>query len=457
MANELHPVVIRFKGDLSDLRASFTRAKNEADRSTSAIAKKYDALGKNLQRTGKRMTLAVTTPFVAFSAMSTKTLAKFERNMQTIVGLVGVAQSQVDEWTDSILRLGPAVGRGPVELSEAMFFITSAGIRGQAALDTLTMSAKGAAAGLGETKSVALAAVSVMNTWADSGMTAASATDILTKTIREGNLEASSLAGAIGMVLGSAKAAGATFVDVGAGIAVMSQQGLSANLAVTALNSVFGILLAGGDNTKKMLASVGLSLEDLRRQLREEGLLVLLQSLSTAFQGNKSALAELIPEKRALRAVLAITGQEAEKVGAIFDSVADNVGATEEAFGAMAGTTDLRTNKSAARLQGSMIRFGDTLKLVTIPVTEKFSEFMEDLSFRLSESSDATRETVAGLVALTAAVGPTLFVVGLLTRGLVALKTSAIVTTALAGLGDAMTYMKVRAAGRPRGWRRSTR
>ena len=440
---DLAPVKIKFKGDLKDLRASFSRAKDESRKSTNAIAKNFDELGKNLQRTGKRMTVAVTAPFVAFSALTTKTFAKFERSMQTIVGLVGIAQGQVDEWTKSILRLGPAVGRGPVELADAMFFITSAGIRGQAALDALTLSAKGAASGLGETKSVALAVVSAVNTWADSGMTAAMATDIMVKTIREGNLEAGSLAGSLGKLLGTAKAAGATFADVGAAIAVMSQQGLNADLATTALNAVFGILLSSGAETEKMLDSVGLTLEDLRRQLREEGLLVLLQSLSEAFQGNKSALAELIPEKRAFRAILSITGQEAEKVGAIFDSVRDSTGALDEAFAAMAGTADLRLNQASARLQGSMIRFGDTLKMVVIPATEEFSGALEDLSTRLSETSEATKETIAGLVAVMAAIGPTLFAVGALSISFAKLKTSALVTTVLASVKDSLTFVRL--------------
>ena len=445
--SELDPIIVRYKADLSALQAGNAKSVEASRKTTDQISKQWDALGKQMQRTGKKMSLAFTVPLVAISKKSTTTFADFERNLQTIVGLVGIAQDQVDGWKDSILALGPAVGRGPVELSDAMFFITSAGIRGQDALDALTMSAKASAAGLGETKTVALATVSAMNTWSDAGLTAAMATDILVKTIREGNLEAATLSSSLGMVLGTAKAAGATFADVGAAIAVMSQQGLSASLSVTALNSVFGLLLSSGAQSKKMLADVGLTLEGLRTTLREEGLLVLLQSLSSAFQDNQSALAELIPEKRALRAVLSLTGQDAQKVGRIFDSVANATGALDEAFGAMSGTADLRTNQSMARLEGSMVKLGDTLKLVTIPVTEKFADVLDSLTTDLSATSETTQELVAGIVGITAALGPMLLVLGTFVVLMAKLKTSAVVVSIMTVLSDALISVRLRLMG----------
>ena len=445
--SELNPIIIRFKGDLSELQSANVKAVDASKAATDKIAKQWDELGKQMQATGKKMSLALTVPIVAFGKVTTTTFAKFERNLQTIVGLVGIAQTQVDAWRDSILALGPAIGRGPVELSEAMFFITSAGIRGQAALDALTMSAKASAAGLGETKSVALAVVSVMNTWADSGMTAAMATDILVKTIREGNLEAASLSQSLGMVLGTAKAAGATFADVGAAIAVMTQQGLNAALSVTALNAVFSILLSSSKETETMLTDVGLSLEGLRTTLREEGLLVLLQSLSTAFQNNQSALAQLIPEKRALRAVLSLTGQDAEKVGKIFDSVANATGALDEAVAAVANTADMRLNKAAARLESSMVRFGDTMRLATVPATEEFASIIEDLSASMARTSDSTKELAAAVLGLLAAVGPVLLALGTFVVIMGKLKTTAVVTSVMAVLSDVVASMKLRFAG----------
>jgi len=445
--SELEPIIIRYKADLSSLQAANAKSVESSKKATDQIAKQWDALGKQMQRTGKKLSLTLTVPLVALSKVSTSTFADFERNLQTIVGLVGIAQDQVDGWKDSILALGPAVGRGPVELSNAMFFITSAGIRGQEALDTLTMSAKASAAGLGETKTVALATVSAMNTWSDAGLTAAMATDILVKTIREGNLEAATLSSALGMVLGTAKAAGASFADVGAAIAVMSQQGLSASLSVTALNSVFSILLTTSTESKKMLGDVGLTLEGLRTTLREEGLLVLLQSLSTAFKDNQSALAELIPEKRALRAVLSLTGQDAEKVGRIFDSVKNATGALDEAIGAVANTADMRTNQAMAKMEGSMIKLGDTLKLVTIPVTEKFADILDNLSTDLSNTSDTTQELVAGIVGITTALGPMLLALGTFVVLMAKLKTSAVVISIMAVLKDALIGVRLRFMG----------
>ena len=53
----------------------------------------------------------------------------FEAEMTKIVTLVGVADSQMKEWTGSIRTLSQRVGRGPRELARALFVVTSAGER----------------------------------------------------------------------------------------------------------------------------------------------------------------------------------------------------------------------------------------------------------------------------------------------------------------------------------------
>lgn len=440
--SDLDPIRARLQADLSGLSASFERAKNVVRQSTAEMSRRWEDVGRSMQRTGRRLSVGLTAPLATLSLTSQRTFSEFESNLQTIVGLVGVAQGQVDEWRDALLALGPAVGRGPGELADAMFFITSAGQRGEAALEALESSARASASGLGVTRDVALAVVSAMNTWEDSGLSAASATDVLVKTIREGNLDAASLSGSLGRVLGTAKAAGAGFSDLGGAIAVMSRQGLNADESVTALNSVFTLLLNSGPQARDVLGGVGLSLAELRRQLREEGLLAVLQTLSSAFEGNVEQLAQFIPNQRALRAVLSITGQDAEKVAAIFGSVRDATGALDEAYAAIANTAEMRVARAHAKTQASAIRFGDVMKEVTVPATEALADALDDLTAQLEEMPESAQRTVASLVALAAATGPAMVAVGSLGIAFGKLRSSALVTSAFASLKDSVTFLR---------------
>ena len=58
-------------------------------------------------------------------------------------------------YRESVLELGKTVPQGPQALADALYFVTSAGFEGEAALRVLEASARAAAAGLGETQTVA--------------------------------------------------------------------------------------------------------------------------------------------------------------------------------------------------------------------------------------------------------------------------------------------------------------
>ena len=80
--SELDPIIIKYKADLSSLQAANVKSVEASKRTTDKIAKQWDALGKQMQRTGKKMSLAITTPLVAIGKVSTTTFADFERNLQ---------------------------------------------------------------------------------------------------------------------------------------------------------------------------------------------------------------------------------------------------------------------------------------------------------------------------------------------------------------------------------------
>ena len=62
---------------------------------------------------------AVTLPLM-MAGKATFNLAKeYEFSIQKIVGLTGVAQSEVNKWSDEILKMGPRLGKMPQELDRA--------------------------------------------------------------------------------------------------------------------------------------------------------------------------------------------------------------------------------------------------------------------------------------------------------------------------------------------------
>ena len=285
----------------------------------------------------------------------------FNGSMSKIVGLVGVSRKQVEAWKGDILTLATQLPQSPKELADALYFVTSAGFRGKAALDVLKASAKAAAAGLGDTKVVADAVTSAINSYGAKNLKASKATDILTATVREGKSEASAIAPVLGDLLPIASNLGVGFDQVGASIASMTRQGVSAPKASKSLQSLLIGLLKPSKQGSKALKSVGLSYKDLRDSVAKKGVLATFADLKKRFHGNTEELVKVIPNVRSLRGVLALVGKNGAQNAKIFERLKNTTGATARAFKAASETAGFKFNSALSSLQAVLIELGDVI------------------------------------------------------------------------------------------------
>jgi TP901 family phage tail tape measure protein len=404
MAQSLRVSVV---GDVSGYSAALAQASSATGRFGSSIA----AAGKSMTSAGRTMTRSMTLPIVGIGVASVKMADEFETSMSRIVGLAGVSQRQTEEWGQALIRLGPQVGKSPRELAEALYFVASSGVSTAKAMDVVTVAAKASAAGLGDTQTVADAVTSVMNAYGESNMSAAQATDTLVAMVREGKGEASDFAPVIGNVVAVASKLGVSFNDVGAALAAMTRLGTDAATAGTQLQAFFSSLVKVTPQSAKALAAVGLSAEGLRSELREKGLLSVLQTLDSRFHGNIAAMAKVFPNIRALRAELGLTGQSGETTAAIFRRMGDTTGSLATAFDAARKRSGFTFDKLKATAEAAGISLG----IVLMPAVQKVVEWLTRLATSFQQLPDSTKETIATLAAVAAAIGPVLLIFGKLT------------------------------------------
>jgi TP901 family phage tail tape measure protein len=176
------------------------------------------------------------------AVLSTREAMQFETSLSKIQGLVGLTSAEVDDLAAAARRIAPAFGASATEAADALFFITSAGLRGAAATNVLEASLKGAAIGLGDAKTIADLATSAVNAYGESNLDGAKAVDILAEAVRLGKLEPAELAGAMGQVLPLASNLGVSFAEVGAAMAGMSKTGTDASTAATQLRQILATL-----------------------------------------------------------------------------------------------------------------------------------------------------------------------------------------------------------------------
>jgi len=148
-----------FNRAMKQVEQQMNQANKIMTQSTRKWQDQFRDVGRQMQRVGKQMTMFITLPMIGAGVGAFKMQKDFEKSMSMITGLVGVAREQVQAWRADVLSMADALGKSPKELADALYFVTSAGIKGAEAMQVLEMSTKASVAGLGETKIVADAKV----------------------------------------------------------------------------------------------------------------------------------------------------------------------------------------------------------------------------------------------------------------------------------------------------------
>ncbi|HLB47275.1 MAG TPA: phage tail tape measure protein, partial [Anaerolineales bacterium] len=371
------------------------------------------SIGSRMSSIGDQLTRSLTLPIVGAGVAAGRMALDFEASMQQVVGLVGVSQRQVDAWGKQLLTLGPQLGRAPKELADAMYFVTSAGIKGGAALDVVTASAKAASAGLGQTQIIADAVTSALVAYGAENLSAGKAVGILVAAVREGKAEASDIAPALGRVIPIASQLGIRFDEVGAAMAAMTRVGFDAAESATNLSGIMAAVLKPSKQAADVLAQFGLSGEELRKTIKERGLLAVLTLLKDTIGQDDEALAKIFPNIRGFRGLLSLVGENAESTRQVFKSLA---GATEEdlnrAFEVASQTAKFKFGQAMAEVQSSLITFGQAVLPVVIPLLQSLAKTISDVAKWFADLPEPVKQTVVQVLALVAALGPVLAIGG---------------------------------------------
>lgn len=412
MAESLGDAILVLDADQSPLDRKLVAAETATQARLQATAARMQRVGDGMVATGGRLTRGLTLPAIAAGAAIGLTGAKFETEMQKIVGLVGVSQDQVNEWSDQLLELGPKVGKSPQELAEALFFVASAGFEGQAAIDVLTQSAKASSAGLGETKTIADAVTSAINAYGAENLSATEATDILTAAVKEGKLEASALAPQLGRLLPIASELGVGFDEVAGFLASMSRTGLDASTAASALQAIMGKGIKTSQQARDTLEQYGLSAEGIRESIDDKGLLGTLRMLRDTFGDNQEAMGLVFEDVQALSGVLNVLGQDSKTVDEIMQGTANAAGMTEAAFAAMAESAWFKGQQALSQFKASMIEMSNALGPILLPALAAATTAVAGVAGAFSGLPGPAQTAVLGVVAFVAATGPMIAIAG---------------------------------------------
>jgi len=442
VANFYGELVIRITSDTSGLKkglgesaAGVETLGKKAATTGRLTAARMEHVGRQMQNVGRQMTQFVTLPVVAGFALAGIAAFKFEDSLMKIQNLTGTTAAQTKAWGDELLKLGAATGQTPLKLAESLYFVASSGFKGAEAMAIINVSAKAAAAGLGDVKVTADVLTSAMNAYGKKTYTAAQVTDFLMKTIEVGKAEPVALATSLGRIMPVAANLKVGLDELGGNVAALTLGGLSSAEAVTALRGTMMSLVAPAKMSIDQLATMGLSYRDLTDSIANKGLLPTLKMLWEGTDRNMLSMRKIIPNVRALNGVLSLLGANYKSNLEVIDKVSHAQGTLDRAMKNTAEQPIQKLRKAWASLQGSFIKIGAVL----LPYFARLATSIAKVAESFTKMSPGWRDFLLRAAATAAVIGPVVMVLGTLVNAIGLLRGSMAGLSVVKGISAAFS------------------
>lgn len=239
-----------------------------------------------------------------------------ETEMNNVNSIAKVSQGQIAEWTDDVQALAVQWGQGSVDTAAGMYQIQSAGFSASDAIDILASSSTAARAGLSTVEVASDAVTSVLKAYESqlgstsqayralttNGERAEYVQNVLFRGVDRGKMTYDQLSGAIGNSIATSATAGISIEEMVGSMALMTQQGLSASEASTALNNTMLAFINPSDKMEEAVSALGY--ESALTMLRTEGLAGSMTLLEKYTGGSADKIAELFTNIRSRRGAM---------------------------------------------------------------------------------------------------------------------------------------------------------
>lgn len=300
----------------------------------------------------------------------TQPLADLDKQVKNI-GTLGV--SGFEEFRSLALEASKEIPDSAATIAEATYNAISAGISGtnQEITEFVKTAGRAAVAGVSDTNTAVNALTTVLNAYKLETSEAGAVSDTFFAGIKLGKTSFAEMSAGLANIIPAASAAGVEFKEVSAAIAQMTSLGVPTSQATTQMRAALVELQKPAGPLQKVLDNVGLSAEEMRKSLADEGLIATLQKVEQSASSMGLSLTQVFGSAEAASAALLVTGDNAaeanRKLAAVDTEIAAQ--AASGAFDVAATGIEVRTklvfNTIQAAAADILGAFGDGFTVIT--------------------------------------------------------------------------------------------
>lgn len=368
------------------------------------------ALGEGITELGSSMTLGLTVPIVAAGGAATSMAAGFDDAMSQVQGALGGASTDMDGLRDLALQLGADTVFSATESAQAMVELAKGGLtEAQIKGGALAASMDLAAAGQLNLADAAATTVQMMGSF---GLGAGDATRIanaLAGAANASSADVSDLTQAMSQCSAQASLAGWSLEDTAAALALFADHGVKGSDAGTSLKTMLQRLAAPTDQAAEAIAAYGLNIRDSNGKMKD------ISGIADELTGKLGGLSDA--ERDA--ALQTIFGSDASRAAAILmqsgsEGLAKYIAATNDATAAetmanaQKGELSWALENMGGAVESAAIAFGTALA----PAITAVAGMIGNVAEAFASLPAGVQTGIAVVLALVAALGPLLMVIG---------------------------------------------
>jgi len=297
----------------------------------------------------------------------------FETGMSKIATMLETTDMRMlPGFEKDIRRMSIAYGEATSSLSQGAMDIIGSAIAPSKAMGVLENSTIAAKAGFTTTATVVKALVGILNAYGMDATRAKDVSDILFTTVKNGVVSFEELAHGIGMVTGLSAVLGVNLEAVGASVATMTQAGINADIAITALRAILNTFMNPTEAAVKAAEELGFALDS--NSIKGAGLVTVMEKLRAA---NAEQLEALMPNVRGLAGFASML-KNTTGLAENYQSMLHSTGATLEAFAKVQDDASFAQDRAAKAWGRLKVAMGDVF---LGDVTAKMNAFADAVQY----------------------------------------------------------------------------
>ena len=403
---ELEREIVKCKSRLQELRTELVKVGSAR---LTALSEAFKQLGSRMTEAGQTLTTKLTVPLTLLGGTAVKKFADVDKTMVLANKTMGNTAEQAELLNDAMEKAAAASVYGMSDAAEAMLNFARAGLSAEQSASALAPAMNLAAGEGGDLNTVSAGLVATINGFHGSFDDAAHYADVFANACNNSALDVNSLSEAMSVAAPIFASAGYSIEDAALYMGVMANNGIEANVAANSLKTGLARLVSPAKDGADEMERLGLSFTNADGSMKDT--ITIQKELHDTFAR--------LSESEQIAAASAIFGKNQMAPWlALINTAPEDVQALSTELGVL-GTTQEMANAQMSGFAGSLEALKSNVDVLMTslgealaPTIQKIAGYLQRAVEWFNSLDDSTKQTIATVGLVAAAVGPVLLILG---------------------------------------------